>query len=472
MPGTGPLGVDATYADLMTLADAHLRIAAAQMGAQPIVSLEDARHATRMVHELVHALGSQARVLAGPAIRTRAVINSPRPDPVSLAAARFTQALERAVYRRPQQPELVSSGSLARHYKNAAVAVRTATDLLLTQVGLDGRSRTPDAHQLLSPHGRVVALDQVAGLTAELAATRQLLHQQVRRHANSRHRIEALPDMAAVRETARDVQTLAVQILDDDPALLQIASLQPTRRQGEPMPIRTPDPVDELRIRIERLRQSAWQMISGEEAAPLTRQALAAFANVGAAVNTTAAVAGARLAGKDVRDPRLPQVLQARLAKADAWRGVREGLLQLHTTEPLDRIVMDEAHDLLRLVARMVPAERGTGTFGRREWEPRIYQALSNTTELLDQIAGWNSQALSQEALRGRVYTPGRRLTGEQVTDDPELVAAKLANKPVAAPDTTIAAIRERYRLAAASMPNPVGRSPAGPVSAIQPPGL
>jgi hypothetical protein len=97
---------------------------------------------------------------------------------------------------------------------------------------------------------------------------------------------------------------------------------------------------------------------------------------------------------------------------------------------------------------------------------------LAATTQALDQIAGWNVQALDRAAALGDVYVYGRALSGDQVTDDPWLVTAKLANQPVPAPDATVAGIRDQYRRAA--VPAQAGGSPpsASAVRRLQPPAI
>ncbi len=452
----------ASYLELMTLAQRYVRIAIVQLATDAIVTAEDAAHAVRCQRELVHALGSQARLLAGPRTQTRWTLESAYPDPIRLATARLVHALENSVRNRPVRPELVSADSLARHYKSAAVAVRTATDLLLIQTDPSGRPRTPEAEQLLSPRGRIVALDDVAAVAELLAASRQTLHEQVRMRAQ-RYATGTVPDLTAVQTAATQVREFAAGVLADDPSAQEVLALRtvPDRRWS---PIRTPDPVEEVQGHLNRLRQTAWDLMSTETLPSVSTQALTDFAVTGIAVNTGAAVTGARLAGVGVRDSAIPVAVQRYLTKAVAWRTVRGGLLLLNTTGHHDPNISLEARDTLRLASRMAPAERGTG-IARPDREQVFFAALQRASEVMDQIARWNSQTLSRLASAGDLFMPGRLLTGAEVTDNPHLVTAKLVDRPVQASAEMVEAILASYRsIGAANQP-----IAAGPVLGIQP---
>lgn len=471
-PGTSPgpepsgLGVDETYTVLMATALRHLTIASSQLHADRIVNAEDADHAVRSHRELVHALGAQAQVLLGPGERARAVPWLTQPDPVTRVAIRFTSALQVAVPTRPEQPELVSAASVARHYKNAAVAVRTATDHLITQASQEVPA--PDAEWLLSPRGRLLAVTEVARMATQLAESRDRLHEQVSVRGRSIE-IGVVPDLDDVSSSARDVRYVAADVLRDDVASNPTAS-SVARAGAQQMPLRTPDPREELRLRLTVLRNRAGTIAVADGPPVVSSQALADFAGVGVAVNTSAAVLGARIAGKDVRDPLLPDALKQRLAKAEAWRDVRDGLLRLSTTAPHDRNITHEAEGLLRLLSQMVPAARGTG-IASRDLEPAFYAALGHATDVVDQIAHWNEPTLARLANAGDLYMPGRLLTRDDVSEAPELITAKLTDTPVVAFKSDVDAIRAGYQSAGTTV-QVVQPSPHTALGARLPPAI
>ena len=61
-------------------------------------------------------------------------------------------------------------------------------------------------------------------------------------------------------------------------------------------------------------------------------------------------------------------------------------------------------------------------------------------------IAGWNSAVLENLNRSSQLYVAGHRLTGDQVTDDPSLVEAKIQRSFVLAPVQQVAATRSGVR--------------------------
>ena len=61
-------------------------------------------------------------------------------------------------------------------------------------------------------------------------------------------------------------------------------------------------------------------------------------------------------------------------------------------------------------------------------------------------IAGWNSLTLDRLARSGHVHVPGRVLTGEQVTDRPDLATARLTGHLAPVPDENRRAVTATYQ--------------------------
>jgi hypothetical protein len=61
-------------------------------------------------------------------------------------------------------------------------------------------------------------------------------------------------------------------------------------------------------------------------------------------------------------------------------------------------------------------------------------------------IARWNSLTLDRLARSGHVHVPGRALTGEQVTDHPDLATARLTGHLAPAPDETRRNVTATYQ--------------------------
>src|SRR5450756_2387240 len=64
----------------------------------------------------------------------------------------------------------------------------------------------------------------------------------------------------------------------------------------------------------------------------------------------------------------------------------------------------------------------------------------------MTQIAGWNSLTLDRLTRSGHVHVPGRVLTGEQVTDRPDLATARLTGHLTPAPDDTRRNVTKTYQ--------------------------
>jgi len=61
-------------------------------------------------------------------------------------------------------------------------------------------------------------------------------------------------------------------------------------------------------------------------------------------------------------------------------------------------------------------------------------------------IARWSSLTLDRLARSGHVHVPGRALTGEQVTDRPDLATARLTGHLAPAPDENRLAVTKTYQ--------------------------
>jgi hypothetical protein len=68
-------------------------------------------------------------------------------------------------------------------------------------------------------------------------------------------------------------------------------------------------------------------------------------------------------------------------------------------------------------------------------------------------IARWNGAVLDRLDRAGELYVSGRTLTGEQVTDQPALVEAKLRSRLAPAPSEQIQRLVEGYAAASAVAP-------------------
>ena len=102
---------------------------------------------------------------------------------------------------------------------------------------------------------------------------------------------------------------------------------------------------------------------------------------------------------------------------------------------------------ITRILQHLAPITTTAPASGRaaglyRPLAETLNGAIATTTD----IAGWGSLTLDRLARSGHVHVPGRVLTGEQVTDSPDLVTARLTGHLAPAPDETRRAVTETYQ--------------------------
>jgi hypothetical protein len=61
-------------------------------------------------------------------------------------------------------------------------------------------------------------------------------------------------------------------------------------------------------------------------------------------------------------------------------------------------------------------------------------------------VAGWNAQVLDHLAATRQLHIDGTRLTGDEVTNHADLLAAKLSASLVPVPPDRLLAVRDAYR--------------------------
>lgn len=278
---------------------------------------------------------------------------------------------------------------------SAARTWNAATDLLATHFGANGDPRSPEATCLDAPAGQAAALSRVAEATAVLLAAGPHLRLRAAQAGMSWAQVEqAVPDLTGLQDAACHA---AGQHTAGGWDQYRVARPGLTADGG----------LRELTGRVRRLRHSAWALSTQPTASvrPLGDIAIAAVT-----VHQLAAAL-----------PGLGEVLAERSRDgAAAWAGVRDGLHHLRTAIPCSNAVRVDAHAIQQLALGL---DGGAG-LPRRETAETMRTVLDAFTD----IAGWNQTALTRMAQRGHLYLRGHYLTGEDITDHPDLVAAKLTD--------------------------------------------
>ena len=102
---------------------------------------------------------------------------------------------------------------------------------------------------------------------------------------------------------------------------------------------------------------------------------------------------------------------------------------------------------ITRILQHLAPITTTAPASGRAAGLDRpLAETLNAAIATMTDIAGWSSLTLDRLARSGHVHVPGRTLTGEQVTDRPDLATARLTSHLAPAPDDTRRAVTATYQ--------------------------
>lgn len=446
-----------TYGVLMEQAARHIHAGTSQTAAHRFNDLRDAHLAVASFHGLLDAIERHVWHLVNPARATTIYGTSAPPqgtDPVEYAALRMVIAiptLEDRDHRLLPIPQPIE-----HPWAEAARTLGAAVDLLTTHTDAAGTSRSPDGPLVWDFAARRRALGRVADLTGAVlsgADTLGLRVGQAGAHWSSVRRW--IPTFDESRAWAADAVHQAKDRTGAGP-LDEVGLANPS--------IRTTNELLELADRIGRLRRSAWGALSHPDFSVAT---LHDFAGVGLAVNAHCAA----FHGVDLRKvadshtlAQVPQVVRAR-----AWQHVLGDLHDVISPGPGDPTVRADAIAVRHLLAQTAPlTEASGGRAANYELDRRALGAVVNgAVDTMAQIATWNSMIYNRLARSGHVRIRAANLTGEQITDSPELAAAKLRGTSVAVTPALHQRALGHYRDAAERIGN--GSDDAVTASALAP---
>ncbi|WP_146925364.1 hypothetical protein [Cellulomonas xylanilytica] len=441
----------------MEQAARHIHAGGSQTAAHRFDDLRDAHLAVASFHGLLDAIERHVWHLVDPARATTIYGTSAPPqgtDPVEYAALRMVTAiptLEDKDHRLPPIPQPID-----HPWADAARALGAAVDLLATHTDVAGTSRSPDGPLVWDFAARRRALGRVADLTGAVlsgADTLGLRVGQAGTHWSSVRRW--IPTFDESRAWAADAVHQAKDRTGAGP-LDDIELANPS--------IRTANELLELADRIARLRRSAWGALRHPDFSVAT---LNDFAGVGLAVNAHCAA----FHGVDLRqvadDPALAQLPQ--IVRARAWQRVLGDLHDVISPGPGAPTVRADAIAVRHLLAQTAPLTGASvGRAASCELDRRAVGAVvDGAVDTMSQIAAWNSMTYNRLACSGHLRIRAANLTGEQITDSPELAAAKLRGTSVAVTPALHERALRHYRDAAERIAS--GSDHSGTASAPSP---
>src|SRR5450830_2085574 len=333
-------------------------------------------------------------------------------------------------------------------WARAARCLRAAGDLLATHHTPGHGPRSPDADILDDPDVRAGALSRLGHLTITLLDAEDnlaLRTLQTGLHpATVRRVLPGLTHVADLARTTTGVETTEPAASGDAPGPTSDAATGLARLDnlGLVTPrIRTDHPVAELTDRYTRVRLHAWRLLENPDYSITTLRDLAVL---GVATHAhTAALHGADLTHPDATNRQLKPLLD----RARAWQELHHTLTGLITAGPGDAVIREDLIAITRILQTLAPITTTAPANGRAAGLDRpLAETLNGAVATMTQIAGWNSLTLDRLALSGHVHVPGRALTGEQVTDRPDLATARLTGHLAPAPDENRRAVTATYQ--------------------------
>ena len=168
---------------------------------------------------------------------------------------------------------------------------------------------------------------------------------------------------------------------------------------------------------------------------------LADFAAAGVLVNEQASRSLRAISGSE---PGIGtgQVMGRVAQAAGAWRLVHLHTRQLRTTAPAMLGFRGDVFAIRDLHKRVeATADRKQPLAHARDLE----SVLLGGVRAFADVACWNAEVLESLAHNGRLYMPGRLLRGDEVTNNPVLVQAKLADRMTLVTEECIQLLRADY---------------------------
>lgn len=408
----------ATYRELMARTTGQLNEALRSTD----VRFDDRASALAAVadqHSVLSAIASHIWTVLTPG-RAAGVRTAPYPDSIEAAAVRLATVISESVGAAEPYPALLDGPHVA--WGRCAQTLRAATDLFAVHHDATGAPRTPDARTLESLPVRDAALSHLVALTLAVTSTSRAMGLRVGQAGVPWPTVRSrVPHLERVEDAVRKLSAL-VPLAEE--VQLPDVGLVPTEVRGD-------DAVEELAVRLLRVRHRSWELPASSDRSIATLRDLAVL---GVAVHAhTAAFHG--------RSPETPRLVD----RARRWQRLSISLTTFRSSAPPDddvRADLTAAAGLLSAIAPLAGPSRASAS------DPHARRAgatLNGAVRLMTDVAHQNSRAFSAIARTGAIYIPARALTGDEVTDDPALVRARLEARLVRAPQSLLAEVGELY---------------------------
>jgi hypothetical protein len=294
--------------------------------------------------------------------------------------------------------------------------------------------------RLDQPQVRYAGLRRIAFLTLTAARASGLLRRRARLAGLRWSEVtRTLPDVTGVVSATENLLTVIADDGDGDAA---------GRLDGATVarpPIRTGQPLTELRDRITSLGQTAWEQQHSDEPAlgDLTAIASAALAWLTAIRRCPAPAA--------VTSPQ-PLAMVSATATA-AWTKVRALLCGLTTLTGATPAVQGNAARLRQLLRDITElTDTGDSTPHELENVARIHDTLAEGIAVVTEIAVRNRTTLSTMQRRAKLWVPSSSLTRDELSEHPTLADEWLHRRYVRALPRHVTPVLDAYTAAGQSL--------------------
>jgi len=197
----------------------------------------------------------------------------------------------------------------------------------------------------------------------------------------------------------------------------------------------------ELGDRLLRLRRVAWQLTREPHVGISTLSDFAAAAVTFHALAMTHLRPGQDLPANGLgRDDMQHQLLVAR----HAWSQIHLQSREMRTATPCAGVVRADTLAIRELCRHLMPLDPA----GNRSVDSDLRSTINGGARAFCEIADYNGRVLAELDATGQLYLSARTLTGDEVTEDPHLVVAKLRGGIARVPRGQVESLAQSYRSA------------------------
>ncbi|BDO42091.1 hypothetical protein [Cellulomonas sp. NTE-D12] len=424
----------ATYGDLVGRAGVDIHTGLLQVMRRGFQDPTQAQNTVGTYYDLLAALRNHAWWLLDPAKARPADLppqgrGRPDHDDLDLVAANLFASLGPLTQRPVPMP--YPEPTFDHPWRDAAVKLGVATDLLATHVGPRYEPRSEQAALVLDPEQRHGALAFIAALTDLTLNADSAIGAACRHRDIPWEQVNAwLPDRSTSKSLTHRLHKLAADH-EHGRGLRDVTT--------NLYPVREGDPVVELGDRMLRLRHAAWQL--AETTPDYSVVTLHDLAGLGMAAHLHTAHAH----GIDFR---ASSSLSNRLVStARAFQRLMVDLDDYLAPGPPDPGIRVEILAARQILAETVPLHRPAHTLTISDPKTReTLEVLHGACDVLAQVARMNQTTYATLARSDLVHIPTRLVDGETLSEDPIAAAAKLTGaRRIPAPAARIRATLHLY---------------------------